>query len=498
MITQGLAKIIESSSNEINLFYKKIDEYFKGNMLKNLQKLPLNANDPKEVLKSLVSLIYDILRDLSFSEQEIECHFSSLWKSNIEDQLGNKKEIMEIYEILSPLLYKLFLDKIINYLADTKSNSHMAKLKSENFLPIEFIIKLKELRKFFNQNLEKKDRLQKYLQIQNKILQKLINNQENIEKFQQLNDPRDRIQLSYIMYRIIEFFNLEGMFDFSPIQDYIKEHPEQWLDTIPLVSLKNPDIYYCGIYLINKLIIPMDMNDVKYFLLNMYDECIDEFEAPLIEATNQVYFFFKSSWMARLELSNRQNKELLKGDKVYYTTSYLRNLETSQLVLILRVYNHLDLFDKLDQDKIKPITNEIERRVSEKGIKQFRDGFISAEATYHVLFYKYMRNSLEGLQTQKILDNIISRIYRNLQLIDFSEDINYDLLTELFYACQSLQLLNCIENESMVELLAKHLFPTRVLQKFIDSDETPTFNNSKLFELKISKDTGDLIHEIRH
>ena len=497
MITQGLTRIIESSSNEFNLFYKKIDEYFKGRILKNLNRLPINSNDPKEILKSLVSLYYDILANLNFSKQEIECHFSSLWKTNIKEQLDNDLEIMEIYEILSPILYKLFLDKVISYLVDTKSNSIMAKLKSEDILPIEFIIKLKELRKIFDQDIDKKKRLSKYLRIQDKILQKLIDNKKAIQKFQNLEDPRDRLQLSYIIYRIIEFFNIESMFDFSTIKKYIKENKEEWLDTIPLVSLKNPDIYYCGIYLINQLSIPIEMDEVKYFLLNIYDESIDEFEAPLIEATSQVFFFFKSSWMARLELSSRQNKELLKGDKDYFTSSYLRNLETSQLVLILKVYHHLDLFDKIDQEKIKPVINEIGRRITNDGIKQFRNGFNSAEATYHVLFYKYMRNKLEGLQMQKILDNIISRIYRNLQLIDFSKDINYDLLTELFYACESLQLLNCIENKSMVELLAQHLFPMGILGQFKASGQENGFNNSKLFQLKISKDTGEVIHQIK-
>ena len=108
-----------------------------------------------------------------------------------------------------------------------------------------------------------------------------------------------------------------------------------------------------------------------------------------------------------------------------------------------------------------------------------------------------MRNKLEGLQMQKILDNIISRIYRNLQLIDFSKDINYDLLTELFYACESLQLLNCIENKSMVELLAQHLFPMGILEQFKASGQENGFNNSKLFQLKISKDTGEVIHQIK-
>ncbi len=497
MITHGLAKIIELSSTEINLFYSKIDEYFKSYILKNINRLPLNSNDSEEILRSLISLQNEILPKFGFNKEEIECHFSPLWKSNIKENLKNGSEIMDIYEFLSPILYKLFLDKIIIYIVDSKSNSLMTKLKSEQFLPIEFIIKLKELKRLFDKTSNKKARLQKYLQIQDKILKKLMKNKESIEIFQKLEDPRDRLQLTYIVFRIIEFFNLEKMFDFTPIKTYIKENLDDWLDTIPLVSLKNPDIYYCGIYLIKKLSISVDLDKIKYFLLNIFDESIDEFEAPLIEATNQVFFFFKSSWMVELELSLRQNKELLKGDKQFYQSAYLRNLETSQLVLILQVYNHLNLFEKLDQEKIKPIIVEIGRRITEEGIKQFRDGFISAEATYYVLFYKYMRNNLNGLQTLKILDKLISRIYRNLQLIDFSKDINYDLLTELYYACESLQLLNCIDNEEMVELLGQHLFPNDIINKIKSIKRKPSLKHSKLSELKISKETGEIIYLIK-
>jgi hypothetical protein len=100
MITHGLIKILELSSNEINLFYEKIDEYFKQQILKNMSQLPLDSEDSKEILQSLVSLQYDILPQIGFSNEEIESHFSShlksLWEGNSKDLLKNGLDVMEI------------------------------------------------------------------------------------------------------------------------------------------------------------------------------------------------------------------------------------------------------------------------------------------------------------------------------------------------------------------------------------------------------------------
>ena len=61
------------------------------------------------------------------------------------------------------------------------------------------------------------------------------------------------------------------------------------------------------------------------------------------------------------------------------------------------------------------LTEEIERRISPEGIKQFREGFVSSEATYYVLFSHFMNNTLDKLKDYEILKNIVSRIYRNIE-----------------------------------------------------------------------------------
>ena len=143
--------------------------------------------------------------------------------------------------------------------------------------------------------------------------------------------------------------------------------------------------------------------------------------------------------------------------------------------------------------EINAIYEEIERRVTPEGIKQFRDGFVSSEATYYVLFNHYMNNTLEKLKDYDILSNIISRIYRNLELLDFSIDTNYDLISETFYSLESLKLFNCIETKEMIIHLAKYLFPQVVVDKIIASDIT-TRSRARFRHTRIDRITGNPIY----
>lgn len=492
MITYGLIRIIEMCSNEIHLFYDNIDRYFNQKIHDNIREFLVDAD---QILRKLLNLCHKSLSEFGFREEEIESHLCRIWKTNIEERIGNNADINKVYKIISPFLYEIFIEKLINYLVDNNSTSIMEVLKSEGFLSIEFIIELKKFKELYDNSPAKKTRLRRYLKIRDKIIQKLINNKWEIENLQNLNDSRDRLQLSYMIFRLIDFFNLENMFDFSKISEYIQKHYDEWLDTIPLISLKNPDLYFCGIYLAHYLKIPVDEYTIKYFLLNIYDENIDEFEAPLIEATNQVYFFFKSSWMTDLGLSERQIQELLKGEDIFFQSNYLKSLETSQLVLILMIFKKLELLDKLDKNRIRPILSEIEKRITPDGIKQYRDGFMSAEATYYVLFCKHMLDELDHFNTKKVLDKIISRIFRNLEITDLSKDINYDLITELYYACESLQLLNCLDIMQMTELLGKNLFPGEIVDPILNNGRSRiNEDETRLRKIRVSKSTGELLN----
>ena len=113
------------------------------------------------------------------------------------------------------------------------------------------------------------------------------------------DDGQDKIRLSTkkgkIGYRIIHFFHLQRMFDFSHIKTYLEENLDEWLIDVPLVSLKNPDIYFCGIYLAKQLEVKLEKEKIKEFLSNMFEEATDRYESPIIEATDGSYYYFKST-----------------------------------------------------------------------------------------------------------------------------------------------------------------------------------------------------------
>ncbi|MHA1703602.1 MAG: hypothetical protein ACTSWK_15205, partial [Promethearchaeota archaeon] len=89
-----------------------------------------------------------------------------------------------------------------------------------------------------------------------------------------------------------------------------------------------------------------------------------------------------------------------------------------------------------------------------------------------------------------LLSSIISRIYRNLELLEFSADMNFDLISELFYSFESLKLFNCIETKEMIIHLAKYLFPQEVVERMKNSQEVVN-TRARFRHLKVNKLTGE-------
>ncbi|MFW9952246.1 MAG: hypothetical protein ACFFKA_19165, partial [Candidatus Thorarchaeota archaeon] len=294
----------------------------------------------------------------------------------------------------------------------------------------------------------------------------------------------------YLIYRIIIFFNLATSFVFSPIMDYLTANEEEWLVTIPLVTLKNPDLYYCGLFLAKELHVRIDPNKVKNFLLELYEEGIDEFEAPLIEATDGIYYFLKATHFMKLWLPELKISRLIETDSKFFEPSYLKRLETSQLVIILKIYNLLNRTNV--ERQINAINEELDTRITSDGIKQYRDGFITSEATYYLLFCNYMQNTLEKLKDYDLLESVISRIYRNLEILEFTADMNYDLISELIYSLEILKLYNCIETKEMIFKLSQFIFPPEVLNSLLKEKESLT-RKAEFRHFKVDRITGETI-----
>jgi hypothetical protein len=104
-----------------------------------------------------------------------------------------------------------------------------------------------------------------------------------------------------------------------------------------------------------------------------------------------------------------------------------------------------------------------------------------------------MKNSLEKLKDYDLLNNIVSRIYRNLEILNFSSDTNYDLVSELTYSLECLKLFNCIETKQMIIHLAKYLFPDEVVDTILKGEEI-TYTEARFRHLHVNRITGDIIY----
>ncbi|MFX1531671.1 MAG: hypothetical protein ACFFBC_11210, partial [Promethearchaeota archaeon] len=443
MIFQGLFNILELYLNNIDSFYNNIDNYFKVKIIDHFGNKVIEKENLDTFHDKFCLFIKNHFIELGFKQTEIENKFTDPYLELKEEEKDFISSVVDLYETkTAPLIYEIFLEKIITYLVEAGTAPLMLKFKDEGFLSLELIIELRNLKTLFERAPEKMENLRKYIHIQEKVISKLIKSKQEIESLEDLEEPQYKLQLIYLIYRIIDFFHLQKRFDFSHIKSYLEEKVDEWLIDVPLVSLKNPDIYFCGIYLAKSMKINIDKKKIKDFLLELLEEAEDRYESPILEATDGAYYFFKSTMLMKLWLNHEQVTKLLKSEPRFFEPTYLQNLETSQLVVILKIYRQFGISDM--EDQIKAILEEIETRVNIQGIRQYRDGFVTSEATYYVLFINYMRNTLEKLTDYKLLNTVVQRIYRNLELLDISVDTSYDLISELFYSIESLKLLNCI------------------------------------------------------
>ncbi len=492
MIFQGLFNILDLYFKEIDLFYNNLDQFFHDNINKTLGNSPINKTNIDQKLENLVFYLTQFFEELGFEKSEIESKFLDPFLEIHEKDREEITSLIELFEKkVAPIIYEIFLEKIVDYLVDIQVVPLMLKLKSEGLLNIEFIMELRNLKNLIENSPEKKENLRKYVQIQEKIIDKFMTNREKIESLEDLVEPQFKLQLLYLIHRIIHFFHLQNMFDFSHIKLYLEENIDEWLIDVPMVTLKNPDLYFCGIYLAKHLNINLEEKKIVSFLLDLYEEATDRYESPLIEATDGAYYFIKSTELMKLWLDFEHVNNLIKADPKFFESNYLKNLETSQLVVILKMYRQLGV-KKLERE-ISAILEEIELRITPEGIKQFRDGFVSSEATYYVLFSHYMSNTLAKLKEYDLLKNIVTRIYRNLELLDFSVDTNYDLVSELFYSVESLKLFNCIETKEMIIHLAKYLFPEEIVDTISTSKEIIR-EKARFRHLKVNRITGETIY----
>jgi hypothetical protein len=494
MIFQGLFKVLELYFNGLDIFYNNVDTYFLEK-ISNIIRFNQNIeNNLEEALEVIIPIFIDEFVWLGLYRAKVQNRFSDKFLTLRIEENGKISSIFDLYKKkIAPLIYEVILEQIIFYLVDDRGVPILLNFKYKGMITLGFLIELRNLKNLLEETPEKLEKLRRYIRIRDKIIIKLCENKEKIEHLEDLDDLQNKLQLLYLTYKIIDSFNIQYFFNFSHMKEFLKEHFEDCMEHIPLISLKNPDLCYCALYLANELKVNFNHKKIKNFLLDIYPDHLDEFEVPIIEATNQIYFYLKSTSLARLWLTDEQVKNLVKFEPEVLETHHLEDMETSQLANILAIFAFLEYLNNIDEKKIEAIYEEIEKRITPIGVTQNRNGFYSSEASYYVIFSHYINNNpekLKSLTNGNLLDNIVSKIYRNLEFLEFSEDMNMDLLSELFYSVESLRLFNCIKLKENTLHLARYLFPKEIELKILDYPETSGSRMRSRY-LMINRITGE-------
>ncbi|MFX1339658.1 MAG: hypothetical protein ACFFDK_13680 [Promethearchaeota archaeon] len=480
MIFHRILQIVDHNINQLDTLSFTIKKYFYSKLLDNYGMV--NKAEQVRDKEILVYLRKELL-EIGFDIQDIIYFFSGFYK-HIQNRFFNTfADIMDFFEYsLYPLVEELFLYEFLKYLADIKHTTFFLNLKKKELLPIEILINIIDFKESFNAEPIKVENLKKYIGIKDKIIESLSNSKQAVFELQQRGNLPLSLQLLYYIYRIISLFNLEKNFDFNPLKGYLVGCCEDYLNTIPLVTLKNPDIYYCGIYLANQLNIELDNSILNSYFSDVFEELIDDFEAPFIQCTRRLYYLLKSMNLLRESLTPLQINRLLNDDSGFYNHTHLKTLETSRLIVILKIFQMLDVMKSMDQGKIRLIQDEIEGRI--KAVEN-KEETLSSEFIYYTIFYYYTIDKLDALINFNLVKEIVRKIHRNIAIFVLNKDTCNDILSELLYSLESLKLLNSINSKESYSHLIKFLFPKVIKSK--DMNNIP-----KIRIPRISKISGDI------
>lgn len=494
MILQGLFRILEMYFIGINEFYSNVDKYFLEKIRHFLGIRQEIAGDLRNSLKEITHFLIDEFVELGLYRAKVQNRFYDKFLILEIEENDSINSINDLYEKrIAPLVYEIILEQIIFYLVDNRGSPIILCLKNKGLITLEFIYEIRNVKKLIDNSPDKLEKLRKYIRIRDKVIIKFCENKEKIENLEDLYDPQRKVQLFYLIYEIIDFFNIQNFFNFSNLKEFLADHFEDCMEKIPRISLKNPDLCYCALYLANELKINFNLEKIKNFLQELYKDLLNDFKVPIIEATNQIYFYLQSTSLVKLWLTNDQIKSIARLEPSIFESQCIENLETSQLANVLVLFIFLRFINSSNLDEMNNIKTEIKNRITPSGILQNRGGFYSSESTYYVILSYYLNNNIENLKTlisNDLLDNIISKIYRNLEILEFSKDMNMDLLSELFYSNECLRLINCINLKEFKLLLARYLFPKEIELK-IQRNEVKHESIIGIRHLTVDKITGE-------
>ncbi|MEJ2252219.1 MAG: hypothetical protein P8Y97_21475, partial [Candidatus Lokiarchaeota archaeon] len=214
--------------------------------------------------------------------------------------------------------------KICEYIGVDAKKHFLINLHEAGAIPLELLVEIKDLCDLIDRDPSKKDHFRHYVKTKKLIIQKFEKDKEEIESLERFKKTTDNLQLFYLIYRIIEFFNLHKTFHYQNLEEYLKNHTEKWISTLPLVSLKNPDLYYCGLYLAKHIGLEVEEEKIKDFLVGLWNEIIDEFESPIVEGTSKLYYFIKSLRLLGIEMGKDRIELLINFDAKFFEDHYLK------------------------------------------------------------------------------------------------------------------------------------------------------------------------------
>ncbi|KKL06866.1 hypothetical protein LCGC14_2591740, partial [marine sediment metagenome] len=184
MILQGVFNILDLFFENEELFYNNIETFFREKINSHFADSSITEKNINQKSQDLTTFLENIFVNLGFDKAEIQNRFLDPLLELREDDL-RITSVMNLYEKkFAPIIFEIFLEIIVDYLIDIKVAPLMLKLKSVGFLPIEFIMELRNLKDLIGANPEKRENLKKYIQIQEKIINKFKTNKQKIESLE--------------------------------------------------------------------------------------------------------------------------------------------------------------------------------------------------------------------------------------------------------------------------------------------------------------------------
>ncbi len=292
--------------------------------------------------------------------------------------------------------------------------------------------------------------LNSFLRYKDSVQKKVVEPELDYSTLFEFQNPEKDLQSLYIVYQLLEYFDIAAQFNSDALANFLLENTEKWTQQNPNVSEKYPMTLYCGIYLLKSAILQLILirsKNLKKILVSL----VNNYKSPIFEDTFIVYYVLLACDLLDLKLTGKLITGLIRYDESVINLEFLKRLSTTRLATTYLVFDFLKLIPSYPEAAHDAINSILADRMHDKLVYDYDIDFMpTSEAIYGDLIIHQKNDQLNDFAFRENMTYLLKNLKENLIVLDFSLT---GQLSEVYYAMQFINVINHLQNYFVLSVL---------------------------------------------